>query len=104
RLLAAAVTAPELRTAELPLLSSGERQQLLTEWNDTGEEEVWEGPVTSLVERWVHELPDAAAVVDAAGGTLTYGDLGERSARLAGFLNGLGIGPESIVAVLMERS
>ncbi|HEX4961859.1 MAG TPA: non-ribosomal peptide synthase/polyketide synthase [Thermoanaerobaculia bacterium] len=104
RLLAAAVAAPDLRATELPLLSPDERQQLLTEWNDTGEADGWEEPVTSLVERWSRERPDAAAVVDAAGNTLTYGDLAERAGRLAGFLSALGIGPESIVAVLMERS
>ncbi|HVR95972.1 MAG TPA: amino acid adenylation domain-containing protein, partial [Thermoanaerobaculia bacterium] len=103
RLLAAAVAEPGLRVAELPLLSAGERHQVLAEWNDTGEES-WEEPVTSLVERWCREQPDAPAVVDAAGRTLTYGALGERSGRLAGFLRAIGIGPESVVAVLMERS
>jgi amino acid adenylation domain-containing protein len=104
RLLAAAVAEPERRVADLPLLSPGERHQVLTEWNDTGGEESWEGPVTFLVERWFHERPDAPAVVDVTGHTLTYGALGERSGRLAGFLRALGVGPESIVAVLMERS
>ncbi len=103
RLLAATAADPDLRVAELPLLSSGERQQVLTEWNDTGEEG-WEGPVTFLVERWCREQPDAPAVVDAAGRTLTWGELGERSGRLAGFLRSLGVGPDSIVAVLMDRS
>ncbi|MBW8873686.1 MAG: non-ribosomal peptide synthase/polyketide synthase [Acidobacteria bacterium] len=103
RLLAAAVAGPELRVAELALLSSGERQQLLTEWNDTGEEG-WQGPVTFLVERWCRERPDAPAVVDAGGRVLTYGELGERAGRLAGYLRSLGVGPEPIVAVLMERS
>jgi len=103
RLLAAVAADPELRVAELPLLSSGERHQVLTEWNDTGEER-WEGPVTELVERWCRERPYAPAVVDAAGRTLTYGELGERAGRLAGFLGEGGVGPESIVAVLMERS
>ncbi len=104
RLLAAAAADPELRVAELPLLSSGERHQVLTEWNDTGREARWKGPVTFLVERWCREQPDAVAVVDAAGLTLTYSELGERAGRLAGFLRSLGVGPESIVAVLMERS
>ncbi len=103
RLLTAAAADPDLRVAELPFLSSSGRHQVLIEWNDTGGER-WEGPMTSLVERWCHEQPDAAAVVDAAGRVLTYGDLGERSGRLAGFLRSLGVGPESIVAVLMERS
>ena len=103
RLLAAAVDSPDSRVVELPLLSEGERHQTLTEWNDTLEEG-WDGPVTLLVERWCRERPDAPAVVDAAGRTLTYGELGERSGRLAGHLRGLGLGSESIVAVLMERS
>ncbi|HYG63315.1 MAG TPA: amino acid adenylation domain-containing protein, partial [Thermoanaerobaculia bacterium] len=103
RLLVAATANPDLRVAELPLLSTGECHQVLTEWNDTGEEG-WRGSVTSLVERWCRERPDDPAVVDAAGRTLTYGELGERASRLAGFLRSLGQGPESIVAVLMERS
>ncbi|HKH43314.1 MAG TPA: amino acid adenylation domain-containing protein, partial [Thermoanaerobaculia bacterium] len=103
RLLAAAAADPDVRVAELPLLSAGELHQLLAEWNDTGEEG-WEGPVTSLVERWCREQPEAPAVVDAAGRTLTYGELGERAGRLAGFLQRQGVGPESVVAVLMERS
>jgi len=103
RLLAVAAADPDQRVAELPLLSSGERHQLLTEWNDTGEEG-WAGPVTFLVERWCREQPEAPAVVDAAGRTLTWGELGERSGRLAGFLRRQGVGPETIVAVRMERS
>ncbi len=104
RLLAAAFVDPDVRAAELPLLSSGERHQVLTEWNDTGGEESWEGPVTFLVERWCRERPDAVAVMDAAGHGLTYGELGEHAGRLAGFLRSLGAEPESVVAVLMERS
>ena len=103
RLLAAAVADPDVRGAELPLLSDLEHHQLLAEWNDTGEGS-WEGSVTSLVERWCRERPDSPAVVDAAGCALTYGELGERAGRLAGFLRDTGVGPESIVAVLMERS
>ncbi|HKV12538.1 MAG TPA: condensation domain-containing protein, partial [Thermoanaerobaculia bacterium] len=103
RLLAAAVMNPDLRVAELPLLSAGERHQVLAEWNDTGGEG-WEEPVTFLVERWCREQPDAPAVVDAAGNVLTWGELGERSGRLAGFLRSRGVGAESIVAVQMERS
>ncbi|HEY4588251.1 MAG TPA: amino acid adenylation domain-containing protein, partial [Thermoanaerobaculia bacterium] len=103
RLLAAAVAGPDRRLSELPLLSPGERHQLLAEWNDTGAEG-WDGPVTFLVERWCRERPDAPAVVDAAGRALTYGELGERSGRLAGHLRSLGVGPDSIVAVRMERS
>ncbi|HEY3566981.1 MAG TPA: AMP-binding protein, partial [Thermoanaerobaculia bacterium] len=103
RLLAAAVAGPDRRVSELPLLSAAERHQMLAEWNDTGAEG-WDVPVTFLAERWCRERPDAPAVVDAAGRALTWGELGERSGRLAGYLRSLGVGPESIVAVRMERS
>ena len=36
--------------------------------------------------------------------TLTYAELGERAVRLAGYLVGLGAGPERLVAVVMEKS
>ncbi|HEX6864209.1 MAG TPA: amino acid adenylation domain-containing protein, partial [Thermoanaerobaculia bacterium] len=76
---------------------------MLAEWNDTGGD-AWEEPVTFLVERWCREQPDAPAVVDAAGRTLTWGALGERAGRLAAFLRRQGVGRESIVAVQMERT
>ncbi len=104
RLLAAAVAAPELPAAELPLLSAAERHQTLAEWNDMGTEGGWEGSVTLLVERRSRERPEDPAVVDAAGRVLTYGELDERAGRLAGYLRALGAGPETVVGVLVERS
>ncbi|GAA2212384.1 hypothetical protein GCM10009850_078460 [Nonomuraea monospora] len=47
--------------------------------------------------------PDAIAVRDGSA-TLTYRQLDERANRLAHRLRGLGVGPETPVAVLMERS
>ncbi|MFB4262866.1 amino acid adenylation domain-containing protein [Nonomuraea sp. GTA35] len=47
--------------------------------------------------------PDAIAVSDGPA-ALTYRELDERANRLAHRLRGLGVGPETPVAVLMERS
>src|SRR5262249_30377320 len=104
RLLAAAAATPERRVAELPLLAAAEFHQVLAEWNDTGVVEVWEGPVSLLVERRARERPAGQAVVDAAGRVLTYGELAEQSGRLAGLLQALGAGPETVVGVLAESS
>ncbi|HXM58509.1 MAG TPA: amino acid adenylation domain-containing protein, partial [Candidatus Dormibacteraeota bacterium] len=57
----------------------------------------------ALVAEQVRRRPDAPAVV-AEDGALTFGELGRRAARLAGRLRALGVGPETVVPVCLERS
>ncbi|UXA49020.1 non-ribosomal peptide synthase/polyketide synthase [Xanthomonas prunicola] len=47
--------------------------------------------------------PQAPALIDAHGSTLTYAELAQRAERLACRLRALGIGPEARVAVCMPR-
>ncbi len=102
RLLAAATAAPDLPVSELPLLSEAEHHQLCLAWNDTG----WSGSVG-----YVHELfaaqarrtPEAAAVVCGAA-ALTYAELSARAGRLAEHLRRLGVGPDVLVGLMVERS
>ncbi len=86
----------------LPLLSEAEARQLLSEWNQTGSEVPTE-PVHRLFESRAAERPDAPAVV-WSGGELTYGDLDRRAGHLARRLRALGVGPETVVAIRIERS
>ncbi|HKI01744.1 MAG TPA: amino acid adenylation domain-containing protein, partial [Thermoanaerobaculia bacterium] len=103
RLLEGIVAAPEARLSDLPLLGEAERQQLLVEWNDTG------GPLSG--ERLLHEpfaaqaarTPEAVAVI-AGDGSLTYGELHARAARLASHLGALGLEPEARVGIFLDRS
>ncbi|MFV3116267.1 non-ribosomal peptide synthase/polyketide synthase [Gordonia amicalis] len=55
-------------------------------------------------ERAARSWPQAVAVVDATGKSLTYEELDARSNRLARWLIGRGIGPESLVALAIGRS
>ncbi len=55
-------------------------------------------------ERAARSWPQAVAVVDATGKSLTYAELDERSNRLARWLVYRGIGPESLVALAIARS
>ncbi len=110
RLLAAAVAAPEGRIAELPLLSEAERGQILIEWNDTGD--IGDtGPSAAgaheLFAAQARRTPDAVAVVygdDPQQAALTYAELASRAGRLARHLRRLGVGPDVLVGLFVERS
>jgi amino acid adenylation domain-containing protein len=58
--------------------------------------------VHELFEEWAERRADAVAVV-AGGVSLSYGELACRSGALARRLRGLGVGPESVVGVLVPR-
>ncbi|WP_157655291.1 non-ribosomal peptide synthetase, partial [Burkholderia ubonensis] len=90
---------------ELSLLSDAERNTLIVEWNrtetDFGADA--EQPLHRLFEQQAERTPDAvAAVHDDA--SLTYAELNLRANRLAHHLIALGVAPDSLVGVAMERS
>lgn len=60
---------------------------------------VWE-----LFERQTRATPGAVALTAADGGRWTYAELHAEAARLAGELSGRGIGPETVVALVLSRS
>jgi len=86
----------------LPMLDEAERRHI---------RRLGTGPRTDHGERCVHQLiadqaartPDAAAVIFGTT-TLTYRELDERVHRLARYLGDHGAGPETLVAVHMNRS
>ncbi|WP_167828385.1 non-ribosomal peptide synthetase, partial [Streptomyces palmae] len=95
--------APEQRVAAIDVLGEVERARVLEEWNDTSREALAPQTLPALFERQVAATPDAVAVVH--GDTeLTYAELDARANRLAHWLIGQGVGPESFVAVVMPRS
>src|SRR6185369_14599961 len=106
-LLDAAVAHPEARLAELPLLTGSERHQLLREWSDTAAAYRFGRPLHAWIEDQVDRTPEAVAV-SFEGEALSYGELDRRANGLARRLRALsvgsGVGPESRVAVCLERS
>jgi len=102
-LLEGIVTNPEQRISELPLLTESERHQLLVEWNDTKTDYPRNKCVHELFETQVEKTPDAIAVV-FEDLQLSYRELNRRANQLAHYLRKLGVGPEVLVGICVERS
>ncbi|RJL21417.1 non-ribosomal peptide synthetase, partial [Bailinhaonella thermotolerans] len=94
---------PELPVGRVDVLTPRERDRVLREWNATDAPVPTGRSLVDLFEERVRLAPEAPAVV-ADGVSLTYGELNARVNRLAHRLIGLGVGAETPVAVLMERS
>jgi amino acid adenylation domain-containing protein len=102
-LLEAMVADPEQRLSDLPLLTEAERQQLLVEWNSTKTDCPRDVCIHQLFEAQAERTPDVVAVVFEAE-QLTYAELNRRANQLAHHLRALGVGPEVLVAICLERS
>ncbi|HSS51170.1 MAG TPA: amino acid adenylation domain-containing protein, partial [Thermoanaerobaculia bacterium] len=102
-LLAGAVLDPEGALCDLPLLSAAERHQVLVEGQGEQSEELAAGLLHTAFRQQARRRPQAVAAV-FAGETLTYGELSRKARCLAVRLRRLGVGPESRVALCLERS
>src|ERR1019366_2637470 len=94
---------PAAMIGDLEILTDAERQRLLVEWNDTKTDCPRDLCIHQLFEAQVERTPDAIAVVFEAE-QLTYGELNRRANQLAHHLRELGVGPEVLVAICLERS
>jgi len=105
-LLRAIVADPDRRIAELPLLSAGERHQLLVEWNVTATRYPRNERIDRLFAARVERGPEAVAVVfgGRADEHLSYCELNRRANRLGHHLRALGVGPEVLVGIYLKRS
>jgi len=102
-LLEGIVASQEHRVSELPLLTTPQQHQLLVEWNKTQREYPKDKSIHQLFEEQVTRAPDAVAVV-FEGEQLTYKELNQRANQLAHHLQHLGVGPEVLVGICVERS
>ncbi len=94
---------PHQRLYDLPLLTAAERHQLLEEWNDTKKDYPLDLCIHQLFEMQVEHQPDAIAIV-FENQYLTYRELNQRANQLAHYLQSLGVEPEVLVGICLERS
>jgi len=103
RLLDRALDAPATPVARLSLTDASERKLLLAA--ATGPEPNAPSlPVLEAIERQAQRTPDAVAIESGDGKQFTYGQLYARWRSIAVRLAQLDVGPETRVAVCVERS
>jgi len=100
--LRAAVADSGRRVSALPLLTAGERQAVVADFNAT-ELAVAPGTFVTWFEAQVGRTP-AACAVRMGGAALTYEALNRRANQVAHYLRGLGVGPGALAVVCLPRS
>src|SRR5581483_11799616 len=90
------------RISYLPFLSEIERRQILG-WDQIQTTTLHEQTLSQLFEAQVRRTPEAMALVFEQEG-LTYDELNQRANQLARYLRQLGVGPDVLVGLCLERS
>jgi amino acid adenylation domain-containing protein len=113
-LLAALVRAPETRVLQLDMISERERRFLVHDLNQTARDYPRQAILPTLLEAQAAKTPARVAASDEKGavprgwgdcpGSLSFAELHRLANRLAHGLIRLGVGPETIVGVHIERS
>ncbi|MDZ8091513.1 MAG: amino acid adenylation domain-containing protein [Nostoc sp. DedQUE05] len=102
-LLGSAIANPQCRVDLLPIMSSGERDLVMQHGNGTTATFPNNLTLSELFEAQVDCTPDATALL-FEDQQMSYRELEEQSNRLAQRLRQLGVKPEVLVGVCLERS
>jgi amino acid adenylation domain-containing protein len=102
-LLGSLLSDPEAVLLDAQVLTSAEREQVVVEWNDKAVEFPLEATLHGLFEERSRSSPDAVAAI-FGDQSITYRELDARSNQVARHLAQLGVGPEVMVGISVERS
>lgn len=102
-LLSSILENPSISVAELSVLSLEERQRILEDWNETTVDYPRHLHTHHLFEAQVERSPASIAAI-CEDQSLTYTQLNTQANQLAHFLKSIGLGPDQMVGVYLERS
>ncbi|AVZ31266.1 non-ribosomal peptide synthetase [Nodularia spumigena] len=102
-LLAGIIANPEQHISQLPILTDVEQNQILKEWNQTQRDYPQDKCIHHLFEEQVKQNPDAVALI-YEDEKLTYQELNKKANQLSHYLQHLGVKPETLVGICVERS
>jgi amino acid adenylation domain-containing protein len=101
-LISTAIASPDVLLSDLPLLSAAQKRLLVSAGNVTVPIHRGADTVHGLFEIQARQIPDRVALIDPDG-AFTYAELHDRASRLAQVLRNRGIGPGSVVGLLVDR-
>src|SRR5262245_47814723 len=96
------MTNPDQPIQQAQVLALAEIEQILSKWNETTVDYPRDKCIHELLEIQAERIPDAIAVISAEA-QLSYGELNRRANQLARHLRQLGVGPEVLVGICVER-
>ena len=96
------ISDPQRAIGSLDILSAAERHTIIRDWNDTTQP-IADATVPALFAAQAQRTPEAVAVV-FEDRSLSYAALEAHANQLAHHLQSLGVGPEVIVGLCVERS
>jgi amino acid adenylation domain-containing protein len=102
-LLGEIIQKPSVPVRALQIMPDAELKKILREWNDTATDFPRDKTIVDLFEEQVDKTPDAIAVV-FENQQLTYQELNTKANQLAHYLQALGVKPEVLVGICIERS
>jgi amino acid adenylation domain-containing protein len=102
-LLTEIVANPQQPVSKIPLLTEAEQHRLLVEWNNTKVDYPQPKSIHQLLEAQVELTPNAVAVV-FQDSEITYQELNTQANQLAYHLQAMGVKPEVLVGICVERS
>ncbi|WP_331875502.1 amino acid adenylation domain-containing protein, partial [Longimicrobium sp.] len=102
RVLEQAAADADVQLSQVDLLGEAERALVLEEWNRTAAEYPADRCIHEMFEAHASRTPDAVALV-CEDELLTFGALNARANQLAHHLRGLGVGPDTVVAMHFGR-
>lgn len=100
--IAAVAAEPDAAISVLPAIDDATARELRT-WNDTATDFGTKHLIHGIFAAQARRSPGATAVM-SGNATATYGEIDTSANRMAWYLQGLGVGPETPVAVCLERS
>ncbi|MDO8043116.1 amino acid adenylation domain-containing protein, partial [Janthinobacterium sp. SUN137] len=93
---------PDMNAGDISVLPPQEREQLLAVGTRIAQRHDGDSALHELFEAQAQGAPQQVAVV-FEGQSLTYQELNARANRLAHYLRGQGVGPDSLVGIFVER-
>ena len=98
-----AIEEPNLEISHLKVLSPSMKKKILVDFNSTGTSAPEDICIHQLFEKQVEVTPNEVAVV-CGREQLTYTELNSQSNQLAHYLQKMGVGPDILVGICVDRS